>query len=103
MSLSSDFRGKTGVTDAARVGHGFHACAGMGCDMVIEVQTRGSVEKFRCGERPCAWFSYQLKTGGIVLGVRACTEHHGSAMQENMWTRSPAKAEDFYAWEVMTT
>jgi hypothetical protein len=102
-SLSSELRSSVGVTATAALGQGFHACAGMGCDMSIEVRAHGVLKKGRCGDRPCAWFSYQLKAGGVVLGVRACTEHHGSAIQENMWTRSPARAEDFYAWEVMST
>jgi hypothetical protein len=103
ISLPPDYRGTTNVTDAARAGRGFHACAGMGCDMSVEKRTGGTLEKSRCGERPCAWFSYQLKEGGVVLGVRACTDHRGSAMQENMWSRSAAVAELFYAWEVMTS
>lgn len=103
MSLSPELRSSVGITDSAALGQGFYACAGMGCDMVMEVRTRGMLEKFRCGERPCAWYSYQLKAGGVVLGVRACTEHRSSAMEEGMWTKSPARAEDFYAWEIMTS
>ncbi len=93
MTYDPAFRSRLGPVDGALLGHGLFASDRVG----------SSVVKVRCGDRPCSWFFYQLQAGGAVLGVRACSEHRSSAMEEALWVRTEARAEDFYAWEVMSS
>jgi len=91
--------GKPAPVWNASVGSGEYARPGVGCDLDSVDKKDGVV---RCGEKACLWVRYRLREGGVTFLVRACSDHVGTAMDEEGWERSPAKYEDLAVHEVMT-
>lgn len=92
---------------AAAAGEGFFASPGLGCDALVQVNAGGPgmlgrPGRLRCGSIPCRWAEYQLKQGGVVLGVRCCSEHVALIMNEPMWDLRPSSPDLFAVFEVMT-
>lgn len=97
MTFSDNFSNLTSPIVRAKAGSGFHVMRGQGCDATIGKSTGD-----RCGEKACSRFAYVHSEGGVILGVRVCTEHVNIATEEDSWKRTVASLDDFSVWEVMT-